>query len=131
MTATLAMITIVVRDYDEAVRYFTHALGFALIEDTARSATKRWVRVRPPGGGVELLLAQAATPEQRAAIGRQTGGRVAFFLTTDDFDRDHAAMRARGVRFLEEPRREPYGTVAVFEDICGNRWDLVQPRTEA
>ncbi len=130
MPQTIAQLALLVRDYDEAVAWFTRVLGFTLAEDTPLGAGKRWVRVTPPGArGCGLLLARAATPEQVAAVGRQSGGRVFLFLHTDDFGRDHAAMRARGVRFVEEPRHEPSGTVAVFEDLYGNRWDLVEPRT--
>lgn len=126
MPAQLAAVALVVRDYDEAVAYFTGALGFVLQEDTALGSGKRWVVVAPPGGGTALLLAKAATPEQLAAVGNQCGGRVFLFLHTDDFARDHAAYCARGVNFVEPPRHEPYGTVAVFTDLYGNRWDLVQ-----
>ena len=125
---SLALVTLLVRDYDEAIRWYTQVLGFALVEDTPLAAAKRWVRVAPKGGtGPALLLARADTPEQEAAVGKQAGGRVGFFLTTDDFARDHAAMTARGVVFLEAPRREPYGTVAVFTDLYGNRFDLIEP----
>lgn len=127
---SLALIALVVRDYDEAIAWFTSVLDFTLELDIRQSATKRWVVVAPPPGsahGARLLLAQADGPAQQSRIGDQTGGRVFLFLHTDDFARDHAAMSARGVRFLEAPRHEPYGTVAVFEDICGNRWDLIQP----
>ena len=128
MKQSIAHITLVVRDYDEAIAFYTGALAFTLLEDTALGGGKRWVRVAPRGAGeTALLLAQADGDEQRARIGDQTGGRVGFFLHTDDFDRDHAAMSSRGVRFLEEPRREAYGTVAVFEDLYGNRWDLLEP----
>ncbi len=127
MPPTLAAVTLVVREYDEAIEWFTRALGFLLVEDTPREAGKRWVIVAPPGGqGARILLARATSPEQRAQVGRQAGGRVAFFLHTDDFHRDHEAFRSRGVRFIEEPRQEGYGTVAVFEDLYGNRWDLVE-----
>jgi catechol 2,3-dioxygenase-like lactoylglutathione lyase family enzyme len=120
-------VALLVRDYDEAIAYFTDALGFDLVEDTELEGGRRWVLVGPAGGrGTSLLLARAATPEQEARIGGQAGGRVGFFLHTDDFRRDYEAMRARGVRFSEEPRREPYGTVAVFEDLYGNRWDLLE-----
>jgi catechol 2,3-dioxygenase-like lactoylglutathione lyase family enzyme len=122
----LEAVTLVVRDYDEAIAYFTNVLGFARLEDTPLGGGKRWVRVGPPGGGTTLLLARAATPAQEARVGAQTGGRVAFFLSTDDFGRDHRALCARGVRFSEEPRTEAYGRVAVFEDLYGNRWDLVE-----
>jgi catechol 2,3-dioxygenase-like lactoylglutathione lyase family enzyme len=120
--------TFLVRDYDEAIAWFTRVLRFELREDEPRGAGKRWVRVGPPGGGPGLLLAQAATPEQEAAVGRQAGGRVFLFLHTDDFRRDHAEYTARGVRFTEAPREEAYGTVAVFLDLYGNKWDLIQPR---
>ena len=127
------MLTLVVRDYDEAVAFFVGTLGFELLEDTPMAAGKRWVRVRPPGpsgtAGASLLLARAATPEQEACIGEQAGGRVFLFLETDDCRRDYERWRTRGVRFLEAPREEPYGTVVVFQDLYGNRWDLVQPRS--
>jgi len=124
----LGLVTLVVGDYDEAVSFFVERLGFELVDDTPLGEGKRWVVVGPPGGGAALLLARAANPSQRAAIGSQTGGRVAFFLEAGDFAADHARLLAAGVRFVEEPRHEPYGTVAVFEDLYGNRWDLVQPR---
>jgi catechol 2,3-dioxygenase-like lactoylglutathione lyase family enzyme len=131
MGQTIAAVALVVRDYDEAVAWFTRVLRFTLAEDTPLGNGKRWVVVRPPGGaGPALLLARAATPEQEARVGDQTGGRVFLFLHTDDFGRDYDEMTARGVRFVEGPRREPYGTVAVFLDLYGNKWDLVQ-RTEA
>ena len=128
----IALVTLVVADYDEALAFFVGKLGFELLEDTDLGAGKRWVRVAPPmnkagGGGTALLLARAATPAQTARIGDQTGGRVAFFLHTDDFARDHAAFLANGVRFVRAPKREAYGTVAVFEDCCGNLWDLIGP----
>ncbi|MFI6079525.1 VOC family protein [Streptomyces sp. NPDC051217] len=125
----IALVTLVVRDYDEVIAFYTGSLGFELIEDTDRGDGSRWVVVRPHGGAGALLLARAADDAQRASIGAQTGGRVGFFLHTDDFARDHARMMAAGVRFLEEPRHEPYGTVAVFEDLYGNRWDLLRPTT--
>lgn len=119
--------TFLVRDYDEAIAFFTRKLGFRLAEDTGLGGGKRWVRVQPPGAvGFSLLLAKAVTPEQQAAIGRQAGGRVFLFLETDDFARDHRTMLAAGVVFDEAPRREPYGTVAVFRDLYGNKWDLLQ-----
>jgi catechol 2,3-dioxygenase-like lactoylglutathione lyase family enzyme len=131
MPQHLALITLVVRDYDEAIAYYTRSLGFTLFEDTDMGGGKRWVRVCPPGAGeargCELLLAKATTPEQMAAVGNQTGGRVAFFLHTDDFDRDYGAYLARGVTFIRQRSTEPYGTVAVFQDLYGNKWDLVQP----
>ncbi|MFB7374699.1 VOC family protein [Streptomyces sp. NPDC056222] len=127
--SSIALVTLVVRDYDEAIAFYTDALGFDLVEDTDRGDGSRWVVVRPAGGpaGTGLLLARAKGPAQESAVGAQTGGRVGFFLHTDDFARDHARMTAAGVRFLEAPRHEPYGSVAVFEDLYGNRWDLLQP----
>ena len=128
MNKSIAAIAVVVPDYDDAIAWFRDALGFDVIEDAPIDARKRWVVVGPPGGhGARLVLAKAANPRQRAAIGAAAGGRVAYFLETDDFDRDHTAMTARGVRFLEPPRREPYGVVAVFADPWGGRWDLIQP----
>lgn len=125
---SLTLVTLLVRDYDEAIRWYSEVLGFELLEDTRLSERKRWARVAPPGSaGAAFLLARADTPEQAAAIGRQAGGRVGFFLVTDDFARDHAAMAARGVVFAEAPRREPYGSVAVFVDLYGNRFDLIGP----
>ena len=124
----LGAVTLVVRDYDEAIEFYVGKLGFDLVEDTPMSETKRWVLVAPPGSReMRLLLAKADNPEQKTRIGNQTGGRVFLFLHTDDFQRDHEAMRARGVRFLEQPRSESYGTVAVFVDPYGNKWDLIQP----
>ncbi len=124
----LGCIAIVVDDYDRAIDFYTGALGFELREDSPRGDGKRWVLVAPYGAETALLLAQAANDVQRARIGDQTGGRVGFFLHTDDFRRDHAAMSAKGVRFLETPREEAYGTVAVFEDPYGNKWDLLELR---
>jgi len=121
----IGAVTLVVRDYDEAKAWYTEVLGFDLVEDTPLGDGKRWLLVAPPGGP-NLLLARAATPEQESRIGDQTGGRVFLFLHTDDFRRDHAAMTARGVVFRETPREETYGTVAVFEDLYGNLWDLLQ-----
>ncbi|MBQ0886463.1 VOC family protein [Streptomyces sp. RM72] len=125
----IALVALVVDDYDEAIRFYTEALGFRLAEDTPRPDGSRWVVVEPgdPGAGTALLLARAKGKAQRARVGDQTGGRVGFFLYTDDFARDHARMAAAGVTFLEEPRHEPYGSVAVFQDLYGNRWDLLQP----
>jgi catechol 2,3-dioxygenase-like lactoylglutathione lyase family enzyme len=129
MTRRIGHVTVVVADYDEAIAYYTHALGFVLVADADRGQGKRWVLVAPAAdAGCALLLAQAATPEQQARIGDQTGGRVFLFLHTDDFARDYAAMQQRGVHFLETPRTEPYGTVAVFEDLYGNKWDLLELR---
>jgi catechol 2,3-dioxygenase-like lactoylglutathione lyase family enzyme len=128
---SLACVTLVVRDYDEAIAYFTHALGFTLLEDSPRADGKRWVRVVPHGSpGPSLLLARAATPLQERSIGNQTGGRVGFFLQTHDFHATYRRMRERGVTFLEAPRSEPYGMVVVFTDLYGNRWDLIEPRQD-
>ena len=131
MTAALATVALIVPDYDEAIAFFTQALGFELLEDRPMDSAgaKRWVVVRPPGGqgGATLLLARAATPQQQALVGRQWAGRVGLFLHTTDFAAVQARMLAHGVRFLETPRDEPYGRVAVFEDRWGNRWDLLQP----
>lgn len=129
MPQRIAAVTLVVPDYDEAIAYFRDVLGFELVGDTPLEAGKRWVVVRPRGSsGSALLLARARTAKQRARIGDQTGGRVFLFLETDDFAADHARYLAAGVRFVETPRTEPYGTVAVFEDPFGNRWDLIEPR---
>ncbi len=122
----LAKVTLVVRDYDEAIGYFVGALGFRLVENTEMGAGKRWVVVSPGEGSGDILLAKGVGEAQIARAGDQTGGRVAFFLDTDDFDRDYTAFLARGVKFLEAPRVETYGKVAVFKDIYGNKWDLVQ-----
>jgi catechol 2,3-dioxygenase-like lactoylglutathione lyase family enzyme len=128
----IALVTLVVDDYDEAIRHYTEALGFRLVEDTSRPDGSRWVVVEAgaPGRGTALLLARAKNEAERARVGDQTGGRVGFFLHTDDFARDHARMLSAGVTFLEEPRHEPYGVVAVFQDLYGNRWDLLQPATD-
>lgn len=127
MPQVISHVTFLVRDYDEGIAFFTGALGFELVEDTPQGDGKRWVLVAPAGAnGTALLLAKAATPEQTALIGRQGGGRVFLFLHTDDFRRDYDAMRSRGVHFHEAPREESYGTVAVFEDLYGNKWDLIQ-----
>jgi catechol 2,3-dioxygenase-like lactoylglutathione lyase family enzyme len=123
----IAQIALVVRDYDEAIEWFGKALRFDLLEDEPREAGKRWVRVGPAGAEFSLLLARAATPEQERAIGNQSGGRVFLFLHTDDFRRDYMRMKAAGVRFTEEPRHESYGTVVVFLDLYGNKWDLLGP----
>jgi catechol 2,3-dioxygenase-like lactoylglutathione lyase family enzyme len=125
---SLAMVTLVVPDYDEAIAHYTGALGFELVEDTEISAEKRWVVVAP-GGGAKLLLAKASSPEQAAIVGNQTGGRVGLFLETSDFDSTYASYAASGVDFLETPRTEPYGRVAVFADLYGNKWDLIEPAT--
>jgi catechol 2,3-dioxygenase-like lactoylglutathione lyase family enzyme len=128
MPRALGLVTVVVADYDEAIAWYRGKLGFHMIEDTKLEGGKRWVVVAPEmDSGMRLLLAKADGAAQRAAIGNQTGGRVFLFLETDDFDRDHAAMLAKGVEFTEAPRRESYGTVAVFRDLHGNLWDLIQP----
>jgi len=120
-------VTLVVRNYDEAIEFFTNAMDFELLEDTRLDLQKRWVLVGPRGRtGTSLLLAEAATQEQRTSIGNQTGGRVFLFLQTDDFWRDYHRMVAAGVRFKDQPREESYGIVAVFEDLYGNKWDLLQ-----
>jgi catechol 2,3-dioxygenase-like lactoylglutathione lyase family enzyme len=124
----LALIALVVADYDEAIAWYTGVLGFELVTDERQSDTKRWVEVRPSGGETGFLLAQAANDRQAAAVGDQAGGRVFLFLHTDDFARDYAAYVKRGVRFVEAPRDEAYGRVVVFEDLYGNRWDLIQPQ---
>ncbi|MFJ6370444.1 VOC family protein [Streptomyces virginiae] len=128
MASHIALTALLVHDYDEAIDFYTRALGFDLAEDTPRPDGSRWVVVRPPGATESaLLLARAKDDAQRSRVGDQTGGRVGHFLYTDDFARDHARMAAEGVRFMEEPRHEAYGSVAVFEDLYGNRWDLLQP----
>jgi len=128
MAARISALALVVPDYDAAIAFFVGKLGFRLSEDI-NQGRKRWVTVEPPGGGARLLLARAEGPSQARAIGRQAGGRVFLFLETDDFHRDHAAMLAAGVTFDEAPRQEPYGTVAVWRDPFGNRWDLIEPRS--
>ncbi len=128
MKRRIALVTLVVDDYDAAIAHYTGDLGFELLEDSDRGGGKRWVCVAPRGAETALLLARADGDAQQARIGDQTGGRVSFFLHTDDFHRDHAAMRGRGVEFLEAPREEGYGTVAVFRDRYGNRWDLLEPK---
>ncbi len=128
MKQALALISIVVRDYDEALAFFADILGFTVVEDTyIPEQDKRWVVVAPPGSGAGLLLARAAGSEQESRIGNQTGGRVFLFLHTDDFRRDYQRYRAKGVEFVREPRQEVFGTVAVFRDLYGNLWDLIQP----
>ena len=132
---TIDLVTFVVTDYDEAIDFFVRLLGFNLVEDAPSVAesgrAKRWVVVRPPSGGTGLLLAEADGEEQRRALGNQTGGRVAFFLRVDDFAAAFERMREGGVEFLTEPREEPYGSVAIFRDIAGNRWDLLGPTPRA
>jgi catechol 2,3-dioxygenase-like lactoylglutathione lyase family enzyme len=131
----LEQLALIVEDYDRAIRFFVAVLGFELVEDspalTNDGRPKRWVVVRPPGAATGLLLAQADGERQARAVGDQFAGRVGLFLRVDDFDAAYARMRAAGVEFLTEPRREPYGQVAVFEDVAGNRWDLLGPRGEA
>ncbi len=129
MKQQIAHIALVVRDYDEAIEFYTGKLNFTLVEDTVLSETKRWVKVAPPGSaGCQLLLAKAANDEQQSRIGNQTGGRVFLFLYTDDFWRDHQQMMKNGIEFVQEPVAEPYGTVAVFKDLYGNLWDLIEPK---
>ncbi len=122
----LALVTLVVPSYEAGLAFFADGLGFAVVENTPLSETKSWVVVRPPGGGADLLLARADRPAQAARIGDQTGGRVAFFLHSDDFSRDYARIESAGGRFLEAPRRQAYGTVAKFADPFGNLWDLIE-----
>ena len=128
MKQSIIHVALVVKDYDEAIEFYTGKLNFELVEDTYQpEQDKRWVVVSPPGlTGTTLLLARASDSEQVAFIGNQAGGRVFLFLNTDDFWRDYRAMRAKGIRFVREPKEQPYGTVAVFEDLYGNRWDLLQ-----
>ncbi len=127
MKQSIAHIALVVDDYDEAIRFFIEKLNFTLLDDTTQSETKRWVLVAPPGPSeCALLLAKGVGDEQRSRIGNQTGGRVFLFLKTDDFWRDYENMRAKGINFVREPKTEDYGTVAVFEDLYGNLWDLVE-----
>ena len=127
MKQSIAHIALVVDDYDEAIKFYTEKLNFTLLEDTAQSETKRWVKVAPKGAEeCCLLLAKAVGAEQNSRIGNQTGGRVFLFLQTDDFSRDYKNMRTQGVNFIREPKTEEYGTVAVFEDLYGNLWDLVE-----
>lgn len=133
MSQSIATVTLVVRDYDEAIAFYVGTLGFTLVEDTYIPAQdKRWVTVAPPGStGPLLLLARAVGEEQLSRIGNQTGGRVFLFLYTDDFWRDYEAYRSKGVVFVREPKEESYGTVAVFTDLYGSLWDLLQPKTAA
>jgi catechol 2,3-dioxygenase-like lactoylglutathione lyase family enzyme len=128
MKQFIAHLALVVKDYDEAIAFYTKKLGFRVKEDTVLSETKRWVLITPPGEGqCSLLLARAATPEQMQVVGNQTGGRVFLFLFTDDFYRDYEAMLGKGIHFVRPPAREEYGTVAVFADLYGNLWDLIEP----
>ena len=129
MKHTLASISILVRDYDEAILYYTEKLNFTLLEDTRLSDVKRWVIVAPAGStGCNVLLAKAANEEQASRIGNQTGGRVFLFLHTDDFWRDYISMQEKGIEFVREPTQEEYGTVSVFKDLYGNLWDLIEPK---
>jgi catechol 2,3-dioxygenase-like lactoylglutathione lyase family enzyme len=130
MKQTLGLVSLVVREYDEALAFYVGVLGFTLVEDTfVPEQNKRWVVVSPPGATESrLLLARASAPEQTSRVGNQTGGRVFLFLCTDDFARDYQSYKVKGVVFVREPREEPYGTVAVFEDLYGNLWDLLQPK---
>ncbi|MEQ1745934.1 MAG: VOC family protein [Saprospiraceae bacterium] len=131
MQQHIAQIALVVQDYDEAIRFYTEKLNFQLLEDTPMSAVKRWVVLAPPGTGqCRLLLAKAANDDQLSRVGNQTGGRVFLFLYTDDFWRDYHRMVAQGIRFVREPAEEPYGTVVVFEDLYGNLWDFIQPKSK-
>ena len=129
MKQSILHVALIVRDYDEAIEFYCNKLNFTLIDDTCQPAQdKRWVVVSPPGpGGTNLLLARAATPQQEKFIGNQAGGRVFLFLQTDDFQRDYASMRKAGINFIRDAKQEEYGTVAVFEDLYGNLWDLFQP----
>lgn len=127
MNQTIAQVTLVVRDYDDAIAFYTQKLSFTLVEDTPLpEEQKRWVVVAPPGGGTGILLARASKPEQEAFVGNQSGGRVFLFLSTDDFWRDYRQMEKKGVRFVRQPQKTDYGTVAVFADLYGNLWDLIQ-----
>ena len=129
MNQHIAHIALVVANYDEAIKFYTEKLNFVLLEDTKLSETKRWVMVAPPGKGqCCLLLAQAATEAQQSRVGNQTGGRVFLFLYTDDFGRDYNAMLKNNINFVRPPEEQPYGTVAVFEDLYGNLWDFIQPK---
>ncbi|MDO6518034.1 Catechol 2,3-dioxygenase [Zobellia uliginosa] len=127
MKQAIAQVTLVVKNYDEAIEFYTKKLGFTLVDDIALDEGKRWVTVSPPSlSGLSLLLAEATNEEQRKAVGNQTGGRVFLFLHTDDFWRDYKRMQEQGVEFNEDPRDEPYGTVVVFKDLYGNLWDLIE-----
>lgn len=133
MRQTLAHITLVVRDYDEAIEFFTQSVGFEVIEDSPskdrQGRDKRWVLIAPRGSrGTQVLLAKASNEEESSRIGNQTGGRVFLFLQTDNLWRDYSAMKEKGVKFIREPKEEEYGTVAVFEDLYGNQWDLLEPK---
>jgi catechol 2,3-dioxygenase-like lactoylglutathione lyase family enzyme len=133
MKQSIALVSLVVRDYDEAIQFFVGKLGFLLVEDSPVPAQrKRWVVVAPPGGdGCRLLLARASSGEQQSRVGNQTGGRVFLFLSTDNFWRDYENYRSKGIEFVRPPKEEDYGTVAVFKDLYGNLWDLVQPKNQS
>ncbi|SFJ84068.1 VOC family protein [Caulobacter sp. UNC279MFTsu5.1] len=131
MAQHLALLSLLVRDYDEALAFYVGKMGFSLVEDSELGGGKRWVVVAPGAVGTRFLLAKASDDQQKAMIGGQGGGRVWLFLHTDAFEADHARLSAAGVKFLEAPRHEAYGSVAVFEDLYGNRWDLLQPKTKA
>jgi catechol 2,3-dioxygenase-like lactoylglutathione lyase family enzyme len=131
MNQRIVQLALVVNDYDEAIRFYTQVIGFELIEDTVMNETKRWVVVKPKGeGACSLLLAKAANEVQKRSVGNQTGGRVFLFLHTDDFWRDYNNYRQKGVEFVREPAEEVYGTVAVFKDLYGNLWDLIEPKVQ-
>lgn len=128
--SSLGMLTLLVDDYDRGIEYFTRTLGFSLVEDTALTPDKRWVVIAPDANeGARLLLAKASSSSQSAAVGFQTGGRVGFFLYTDNFESDYSSMRSRGVDFIESPREESFGKVVVFKDIFGNKWDFIERRS--
>ena len=130
MKKYIGAISLLVRDYDEAVSFYVDKLGFRLLEDSDLGAGKRWILIAPQDSAETcLLLAKASSPEQHSRVGNQTGGRVFLFLHTEDFQRDYEAMKSKGVRFLEEPRHESYGTVVVFEDLYGNKWDLLEMKS--
>ena len=131
MDRQIAQVTLMVNDYDEAIAFYTQKLGFTLLEDTVLSPAKRWVLIAPKGDSFRLLLAKAAGDKQRSRIGNQTGGRVFLFLYTDDFWRDYHQYQSAGVKFVREPQEEPYGIVAVFQDLYGNLWDLIEERKKA
>ena len=129
MTQSIAQLSLLVNDYDEAIQFYTGKLNFTLVEDTLLSETKRWVLIAPPGSsGCRLLLAKAANDEQKGSVGNQSGGRVFLFLHTDNFQRDYKIMKSNGIEFVRLPSEEPYGTVAVFKDLYGNLWDLIEPK---
>jgi catechol 2,3-dioxygenase-like lactoylglutathione lyase family enzyme len=129
MNQSITHIALVVRDYDEAIEFYTKKLSFTLVEDSVQSEAKRWVVIAPPGStGCNVLLAKASNEEQFSRVGNQTGGRVFLFLHTDNLMRDYKSMKKRGIDFVREPSEEPYGKVAVFKDLYGNLWDLIEPK---